>query len=222
MAYDWPGNVRELERVIERAVALAGSEFLEPDDLPPALLGGLCGSTPAVLAVEGNHAGVGESLRAAGARAVRQQQAPRLPGARNLLPHTECVSPVPAGRGWGSRSRRARSEASQNSIGSVGRAVEAVRLLDTRGDKWVRTYSTEQTVPCRRRERAGRSVRAAISSPQTGVKPSHLRSQGESRSLPELGSRLAGPVSAHSHVGNAQDTRLSSGSICVGALLGAH
>jgi transcriptional regulator with PAS, ATPase and Fis domain len=40
VAYDWPGNVRELERVIERAVALAGSDFLEPDDLPPALLGG--------------------------------------------------------------------------------------------------------------------------------------------------------------------------------------
>jgi transcriptional regulator with PAS, ATPase and Fis domain len=40
LAYDWPGNVRELERVIERAVVLAGSEFLELDDLPPALLGG--------------------------------------------------------------------------------------------------------------------------------------------------------------------------------------
>jgi transcriptional regulator with PAS, ATPase and Fis domain len=40
MAYDWPGNVRELERVIERAVALAGSDFLEVDDLPPALFGG--------------------------------------------------------------------------------------------------------------------------------------------------------------------------------------
>jgi transcriptional regulator with PAS, ATPase and Fis domain len=40
LAYDWPGNVRELERVIERAVALAGSDFLELDDLPPALLGG--------------------------------------------------------------------------------------------------------------------------------------------------------------------------------------
>jgi transcriptional regulator with PAS, ATPase and Fis domain len=39
LAYDWPGNVRELERVIERAVALAGSDFLELDDLPPALLG---------------------------------------------------------------------------------------------------------------------------------------------------------------------------------------
>jgi transcriptional regulator with PAS, ATPase and Fis domain len=39
-AYHWPGNVRELERVIERAVALAGSDRLEIDDLPPALLGG--------------------------------------------------------------------------------------------------------------------------------------------------------------------------------------
>jgi len=40
LGYHWPGNVRELERVIERAVALAGSEFLELDDLPPALVGG--------------------------------------------------------------------------------------------------------------------------------------------------------------------------------------
>jgi transcriptional regulator with PAS, ATPase and Fis domain len=40
LTYDWPGNVRELERVIERAVALAGSDWLELDDLPPALLGG--------------------------------------------------------------------------------------------------------------------------------------------------------------------------------------
>lgn len=40
LAYDWPGNVRELERVVERGVALAGTDSLEPDDLPPALLGG--------------------------------------------------------------------------------------------------------------------------------------------------------------------------------------
>src|SRR5687768_5082303 len=40
LAYHWPGNVRELERVMERAVALAGSSTLEVDDLPPALLGG--------------------------------------------------------------------------------------------------------------------------------------------------------------------------------------
>jgi transcriptional regulator with PAS, ATPase and Fis domain len=37
LAYGWPGNVRELERVMERALALAGSDFLELDDLPPAL-----------------------------------------------------------------------------------------------------------------------------------------------------------------------------------------
>ncbi len=39
-AYRWPGNVRELERVIERAVALADSDRLQLDDLPPALLDG--------------------------------------------------------------------------------------------------------------------------------------------------------------------------------------
>jgi transcriptional regulator with PAS, ATPase and Fis domain len=39
VAYAWPGNVRELERVIERAVALASTDYLEVDDLPPALLG---------------------------------------------------------------------------------------------------------------------------------------------------------------------------------------
>jgi two-component system, NtrC family, response regulator HydG len=38
-AYDWPGNVRELERLIERAVALAGSDVLELDDLPPTVRG---------------------------------------------------------------------------------------------------------------------------------------------------------------------------------------
>ena len=39
LAYSWPGNVRELERVIERAVALSGSDRLQVEDLPPALLG---------------------------------------------------------------------------------------------------------------------------------------------------------------------------------------
>jgi transcriptional regulator with PAS, ATPase and Fis domain len=39
-AYHWPGNVRELERVIERAVALAVSNAVELEDLPPPLLGG--------------------------------------------------------------------------------------------------------------------------------------------------------------------------------------
>ena len=40
LAYHWPGNVRELERIMERAVALAGSNRVELDDLPPPLLGG--------------------------------------------------------------------------------------------------------------------------------------------------------------------------------------
>ena len=35
----WPGNVRELERVIERAVALAESDQIELDDLPPQVRG---------------------------------------------------------------------------------------------------------------------------------------------------------------------------------------
>jgi two-component system response regulator AtoC len=33
----WPGNVRELENVVERAVAVAGGEQVEPGDLPPDL-----------------------------------------------------------------------------------------------------------------------------------------------------------------------------------------
>jgi DNA-binding NtrC family response regulator len=39
-AYAWPGNVRELQRVMERAIALADSEELRLDDLPPSLLDG--------------------------------------------------------------------------------------------------------------------------------------------------------------------------------------
>jgi two-component system response regulator HydG len=37
--HDWPGNVRELERLIERAVALAETDTIELDDLPPAVRG---------------------------------------------------------------------------------------------------------------------------------------------------------------------------------------
>lgn len=36
-AYDWPGNIRELENVIERAVNLAQSDVLKPEDLPAAI-----------------------------------------------------------------------------------------------------------------------------------------------------------------------------------------
>jgi transcriptional regulator with PAS, ATPase and Fis domain len=37
--YAWPGNVRELARLMERAVALAASERIELDDLPPQVRG---------------------------------------------------------------------------------------------------------------------------------------------------------------------------------------
>jgi DNA-binding NtrC family response regulator len=39
VAYDWPGNVRELERLMERAVALAPTDVIELDDLPPTVRG---------------------------------------------------------------------------------------------------------------------------------------------------------------------------------------
>jgi transcriptional regulator of acetoin/glycerol metabolism len=64
LAYHWPGNVRELERVIERAVALAGSEFLELDDLPPALFGGYLDVLRPALRAR-------ESMRAWGSRYAR-------------------------------------------------------------------------------------------------------------------------------------------------------
>ena len=37
--HGWPGNVRELQRVIERVVALAESDRIEVDDLPPQVRG---------------------------------------------------------------------------------------------------------------------------------------------------------------------------------------
>jgi DNA-binding NtrC family response regulator len=35
IAHGWPGNVRELEHVVERAMALASSELILPENLPP-------------------------------------------------------------------------------------------------------------------------------------------------------------------------------------------
>lgn len=63
-AYAWPGNVRELQRVIERAVALAESESIGPDDLPARVRGEFTDVLwPSVSA--------GESLRAWSSRYVR-------------------------------------------------------------------------------------------------------------------------------------------------------
>jgi Nif-specific regulatory protein len=36
--YDWPGNVRELENAIERALVLAWSDVIRPEDLPESIL----------------------------------------------------------------------------------------------------------------------------------------------------------------------------------------
>ena len=37
LRYPWPGNVRELENALERAVALARSDRIGVDDLPPEI-----------------------------------------------------------------------------------------------------------------------------------------------------------------------------------------
>jgi DNA-binding NtrC family response regulator len=48
-AYAWPGNVRELRNVIERAVIIAGSGWIEPQHLPPYLRTLKAGGPPTIL-----------------------------------------------------------------------------------------------------------------------------------------------------------------------------
>jgi transcriptional regulator with PAS, ATPase and Fis domain len=62
--YAWPGNVRELERTIERAVTLASTGRIEPEDLPAAISGQYC-------EVFGPSMESGESMRAWGSRYAR-------------------------------------------------------------------------------------------------------------------------------------------------------
>ena len=38
MDYHWPGNIRELQNVIERAIALANSTYITPEDLPEEIV----------------------------------------------------------------------------------------------------------------------------------------------------------------------------------------
>jgi DNA-binding NtrC family response regulator len=64
LMYDWPGNVRELERSIEGAVALAQSDVIELDDLPPVLRGAQADVLLPSMAA-------GESMRAWGSRYAR-------------------------------------------------------------------------------------------------------------------------------------------------------
>lgn len=61
---DWPGNVRQLERVIERAVTLAGGPIIDVGDLPPAVSGESAG-----VALEA--AGRNDTMRAWGSRYAR-------------------------------------------------------------------------------------------------------------------------------------------------------
>jgi transcriptional regulator with PAS, ATPase and Fis domain len=63
-AYQWPGNVRELQRVIERAVALAETDCIELDDLPPQVRGHFAQVLAPSLAG-------GESMRVWGSRYAR-------------------------------------------------------------------------------------------------------------------------------------------------------
>jgi DNA-binding NtrC family response regulator len=52
VAHGWPGNVRELENTVERAVAVAGGDEIQVEDLPPEVaLGGA--SSSATLAAPG-------------------------------------------------------------------------------------------------------------------------------------------------------------------------
>ena len=98
LAYDWPGNVRELERVMERAVALAGSASLELDDLPAAVVAGtIRGSTAARSSRAGWHARMGQSLCTSGARTLRKQQTTSMQGARHFVSHAAGASPIPRG-----------------------------------------------------------------------------------------------------------------------------
>ena len=47
LRYPWPGNVRELENALERAVALAPSDRIDTDDLPPEVASTLPGRSVA-------------------------------------------------------------------------------------------------------------------------------------------------------------------------------
>jgi transcriptional regulator with GAF, ATPase, and Fis domain len=40
LSYDWPGNVRELENALEFAATVCQGQTLQPEDLPPEVLGG--------------------------------------------------------------------------------------------------------------------------------------------------------------------------------------
>ena len=102
-AYDWPGNVRQLERLIEGVVALAGSERIQSRAPAAAAAWREC-RHPLPVAIAGRHdARLGQSLRAARARALRPEQAARLSGPGPQLSHAAGLPAVSrdAGRAGG-------------------------------------------------------------------------------------------------------------------------
>ena len=46
LSYPWPGNVRELENALEFAATVARGQTVQPEDLPPELLGGAAADGP--------------------------------------------------------------------------------------------------------------------------------------------------------------------------------
>src|SRR5512133_698129 len=46
LSYGWPGNVRELENALEFAATVARGQTLQPEDLPPEILGGAAEGVP--------------------------------------------------------------------------------------------------------------------------------------------------------------------------------
>ena len=76
---EWPGNVRELERIMERAVALAGVGRDRAGRSAAAGARGVRRGAGAFAWLERFDARVGEPLRAAGVRALRPEQAPGVP-----------------------------------------------------------------------------------------------------------------------------------------------
>src|SRR3989440_663607 len=68
-AYAWPGNVRELLHAVERAVILSRGDEIQPDDLPPEVIG-----TPSASPAVGGVGGVVGVVGAAGSLETMERQ----------------------------------------------------------------------------------------------------------------------------------------------------
>src|SRR4030095_1004143 len=89
LRYTWPGNVRELENALERALALARSDRIGVDDLPPEL-----GAAPPTVQTADGVRTLAEGERDY-IRAARRRRQPRQGGGktghwrRDALPETQ-------------------------------------------------------------------------------------------------------------------------------------